>query len=78
VLEENENIPPTGQFFSHNGRTFVLRPGDEADVPECILGVLNDAVQSVPQIDQFTKQVIGYRNKLRFPYRVVPVHAQAA
>jgi len=71
VLEENENIPPTGQFFSINGRTFMLRPGDAADVPEALVNVLNDAVQDVPQIDQQTKQVIGYRKKLRFPYRVV-------
>jgi hypothetical protein len=75
-LEENENIPPTGQFISHNGRTFMLRPGDDVEVPECVLGILNDAVQDVPQIDQFTKQVIGYRKKLRFPYTVV--QAQAA
>lgn len=71
VLEENDNIPPTGQFFSVNGRTFILRPGDEAVVPLAIINILNDAVQAVPQIDQSTKQVIGYRSKLRFPYRVV-------
>jgi hypothetical protein len=75
VLEENENIPPTGQFIAVNGRTFMLRPGDEADVPECVLGVLNDAIQDVPQIDPFSKQVIGYRKKLRFPYRIVQPQA---
>jgi len=71
VLEENENIPPTGQFISVNGRTFVLRPGDEADVPECVINVLNDAVQDMPQVDPFTQQVVGYRKKLRFPYRII-------
>lgn len=75
VLEENDNIPPTGQFFGLNGRTWMLRPGDEADVPMGLISILNDAVQAVPQIDQATKQVIGYRNKLRFPYRVVQPQA---
>jgi len=75
VLEENENIPPTGQFFGHNGATFLLRPGDEADVPVEILTVLNDAVQDVPQLDPTTRQVVGYRKKLRFPYRVIQVQA---
>jgi hypothetical protein len=75
VLEENENIPPTGQFFGHNGNTYLLRPGDEADVPVEILTVLNDAVQDVPQLDPTTRQVVGYRKKLRFPYRVVQPQA---
>ena len=71
MLEENENIPPTGQFISINGRTFILKPGEAADVPECVINVLNDAVQSTPQLDSATKQVTGYRQKLRFPYRVL-------
>lgn len=71
MLEENENIPPTGQFISVNGRTFMLKPGEPADVPECVINVLNDAVQASPQLDPSTKQVIGYREKLRFPYRIM-------
>ena len=78
VLEENENIPPTGQFFGLNGRTWLLRPGDEADVPQGLINILNDAVQETPQLDQSTKQVIGYRKKLRFPYRVIQQETQLA
>jgi hypothetical protein len=74
-LEENENIPPTGQFIQygagHTLRSFMLRPGEDVSVPEAILHILDAAVQDVPQIDQTTKQVVGYRKKLRFPYRVV-------
>jgi len=80
-LEENDNIPPTGQFIQfgsgHLLRSFMLRPGEDALVPEGLLHVLDAAVQEVPQIDPTTKQVIGYRKKLRFPYRVVR-EAQAA
>jgi hypothetical protein len=75
VLEENDNIPPTGQFIQigagHMLRSFMLVPGEEVLVPEALLHVLDNAVQDVPQIDQTTKQVVGYRKKLRFPYRVL-------
>jgi len=75
VLEENDNIPPTGQFIAINGRTFVLRPGEETEVPIAVLNVLNDAVQDVPHIDPTTRQVIGYRKRHRFPYRIVQAKA---
>jgi hypothetical protein len=71
TLEENENIPPTGQFFGLNGRHFMLKPGVAVDVPVEIINILNDAVQEVPEIDPTTRQVVGYRKKLRFPYRVM-------
>ena len=74
-LEENENIPPTGQFIQFGAgntlRSFMLRPGEDVTVPEAILHILDQAVQDVPQIDNVTKQVVGYRKRLRFPYRVV-------
>jgi hypothetical protein len=75
VLEENDNIPPTGQFFAINGKTFMLRPGEPAEVPRSIINVLEQAVQDVPQIDPTTRQVVGYRKRLRFPYRIVQLAA---
>jgi len=75
VLEENDNIPPTGQFISVNGRTWMLRPGEPAEVPMSLVHVLEQAVQDVPQVDPITKQIIGYRKKLRFPYREVRLAA---
>lgn len=77
-LEENDNIPPTGQFFSANGRTALLRPGEEADVPMWIVNVLNDAVEQIAQVDPVTRQVVGYRPRLRFPYRVIREARNAA
>lgn len=71
ILEENENIPPTGQFIGLQGRGYMLRAGEPADVPIGIINILNDAVESVPIVDPQTQQVQGYRNKLRFPYRIV-------
>lgn len=70
ILEENDNIPPTGQFFGVQGKGYVLRPGEEAEVPLSIIGILNTAVMSVPVKDQGDR-VIGYRDRLRFPYRVM-------
>jgi len=71
VLEENDNIPPTGQFIQVNERSWMLRPGEPVEVPITLVNVLEQAVQDVPQVDPVTKQIVGYRKRLRFPYRVV-------
>jgi hypothetical protein len=71
ILEENDEIPPTGQFFGVQGVGFLLRPGIPADVPLGIIDVLNNAVKSVPIVDPTTQQVTGFKDRLRFPYRVI-------
>ncbi|HDR9868481.1 TPA: hypothetical protein QDE31_01655 [Burkholderia cenocepacia] len=70
ILEDIEEIPPGGQFFSVNGRTFLIKAGVEVEVPECVLDVLDHAVMSVPVLDEM-RSVIGYKDRLRFPYRMV-------
>lgn len=71
ILEENENIPPTGQYFGINGTGYLLRAGEVAEVPEGIIDVLDNAVQLVPVVDPVTKQPVDHRPKHRFAYRVV-------
>lgn len=71
VIEENDTIPPTGLFVGINGRSFMIRPGEEVDVPPGVLEILDNAVMSVPTVNATTRQVTGYRNKLRYPYRRV-------
>lgn len=75
MLEDNDEIPPTGQFFGLDGRSFMLRPGVEALVPVGLLAILNDAVKSVPVTDPITHQVMEFRNRLRFPYRLLSLPA---
>ena len=77
VLEDNEQIGPNGQFFGADGVGYMLRPGEEADVPDSILNILDTAVGSVPVVDS-TDTVVGYRNRLRFPYRIVTARRVAA
>ena len=70
ILEENDNIPPGGQFFGVNGVGYLIQPGVEVEVPEFILGVLNTAVASKPLLNE-DGQVVGTREVPRFPYRKI-------
>lgn len=70
VLEDNDQIGPSGQFFGADGKGYMLRPGEEADVPDSILNILDTAVTSIPVTDS-SQTVIGYRERLRFPYRII-------
>jgi len=71
ILENNARIPPSGQFFGTNGETFLLKAGVPAEVPETIINNLNDAVMSEPIKDEDNQKIIGYVDRLRFPYRVL-------
>ena len=71
MLEENDNIPPTGLFIGHNGTSYMLRPGREVDVPPHILEVLDNAVMATGIVDPDTRKVVGYRQRLRYPYRMI-------
>jgi hypothetical protein len=69
MLEENEEIPPTGLFIGVNGRSYLLQPGSKVAVPQGIIDVLDNAIMSTPKIDPATKRVVGYKERLRYPYR---------
>lgn len=76
VLEDNEQIPPTGQFFGLNGVGYILRSGEPASVPNGLLNILDTAVVSVPVVNA-EKTIVGYRDRLRFPYRIVTERRKA-
>jgi hypothetical protein len=71
ILEENDNIPPTGLFVGENGRGYLIRAGEEVDLPLGVIEILTNAVTSVPTVDPQSLQVIGYREKALYPYRIV-------
>lgn len=71
ILEDNDEIPPTGQYFGHNGVGYLLIPGEPAEVPFSIIEILDHAVVTIPVTDKTTKRVIGHRERMRFPYRRV-------
>jgi hypothetical protein len=71
VLEENDDIPPTGLFVGLNGTGYLIRPGEPVDVPSGVIEILDNATTMVPQVDPQTRQVLGYRPRMRFAYRRV-------
>lgn len=71
VVEENENIPPTGLFVAVNGDPYVIVPGEEVEVPDFLLAHLDNASMGVPVVDPNSRQVVGYRTRTRYPYRIV-------
>ena len=71
MLEESEHITPGGQFFGVNGRGYLLKPGVEANVPLAIKEVLDHAIMDVPQIDPMTQKLVGFRKRMRYPYRLI-------
>lgn len=71
IFEENTEIPPTGLFIGINDEQFFVVAGEEVEVPDFLLKHMDNAVMGVPVFNPQTQQVIGYRNKTRFPYRVV-------
>lgn len=70
VLEDSTDVPPTGLPLGINGRTYLLRPSEEAIVPEEVVHILNDAVLDTPQTDG-NGNITSYRSRLRFPYRML-------
>ena len=70
-IEENDDIPPTGLFVGHNGTGYLIRAGEPVRVPTFILEILDNAVATVTMTDPTTRQVIGHRDRRRYPYRRV-------
>lgn len=70
MLEDNDAIGPGGQFIQVDGMPYQLQPNMEVDVPVSLLDVLDHAIQSVPVTDE-NRNITGYRDRLRFPYRVI-------
>ena len=71
ILEENDDIPPTGLFVGVNGNGYLIRAGAEVEVPESVVDVLRNAITSMPTLDPQSGQVVGYRDRMRYPFRVL-------
>lgn len=77
ILEENDEIPPTGLFVGVNGTGYLVKPGEPVSVPACVIDVLNNAITTMPVTDPATKRVIGHRERMRFPYRRIEAPEEA-
>lgn len=77
ILEENDDIPPTGLFVSHNGNPYLIRTGEPVEVPEFLLGILDAAITTVSITDPTTRRVVGHRDRMRYSYRRVAAPEKA-
>ena len=71
ILEESDTIPPNGQYFGINGKGYIIRAGEEVSVPRGIIDILDNAVMTVAVTNPSTGRIIGHRDRLRFPYRLM-------
>jgi hypothetical protein len=72
VLDDNDDIPPTGLFVGHNGTGYIIQTGVPVPVPAFLLSILDDAVMDAPIINPTDQKVMGYRPRPRYTYRRVP------
>lgn len=68
-LNDNEEMPPTGQFFQVNGRFFILQAEIWHRVPSFLLGVIDHAISDKPVVNE-QLQLVGTRSQKRFTYEV--------
>ena len=76
ILQDNSQIPPSGQFIGVNGKGYLIQAGVEVSVPVSVLEVLDNAIESHPVVDR-NDTVLSYRNRLRFPYSIVNIRRRA-
>lgn len=69
-LAHSRDIPPSGLYLGHNGRGYLLKPGVEADVPEFLLDILDNAVQTVP-VTGTNGKVESWEEQPRFMYSII-------
>jgi hypothetical protein len=72
ILDDNPNIPPTGQFVSVNGIACLIRAGEPVLVRNEILEVLDHALESVAQVTATNQRTGRQHDRRRFSYHVVP------
>lgn len=77
ILDDNDDIPPTGLFVGHNGTGFLIQTGIPVNVPNHVLQILDDAVMDAPIINPADRKVMGYRPRPRYTYRRVAAPADA-
>lgn len=67
TLHDSKEIPPGGQLVAVNGSQFRIPAGRKCIVPAAVLEVLDNAVQSVPELDGDLR-VINYHSAPRLSY----------
>jgi hypothetical protein len=69
-LAHSKEIPPGGLYLGHNGKGYLLKPGVEADVPDFLLDVLDNAVMAKP-VTGPNGQIESWEDQPRFMYSII-------
>lgn len=75
ILDDNDDIPPTGLYVGHNGTGYLIQTGIPVFVPNHVLAILDDAIMDAPITNPADKKVMGYRPRPRYTYRGVSAPA---
>jgi hypothetical protein len=67
TLHDNKEVPPGGQLVAVNGVQFRIPTGRKCVVPEAVIEVLENAIQSTPELND-DMQVIGYHDAPRLAF----------
>jgi hypothetical protein len=67
ILEENDEIPPTGLYVGVNGKGYLIKAGEEVSVPESVIEVLKNAIKDKPIME--SGRIVRYRKASRFPFQ---------
>lgn len=67
TLHDSKEVPPGGQLVAVNGIQFRIPTGRKCVVPEAVIEVLENAIQSTPDLDD-DMRVVAYHDAPRLGF----------
>ena len=71
-VEAIDNMPPSGHPVGLNGVCYIIKPGVPQKVPRAVVEILRNAKMQFPKIDPITQKIIGWPERMRLPFTILP------